>query len=265
MRHPELPTSTIVVTPERKLNPSGSTLLSPAHASRIPVVAKRCTWPSIRSRGDVQAGDVDHRAGLRGIDAGSHGGDLPVGDRDVHDRIDVVARVDDVSSLEQDFVTRLSVDGRDHDEKEEQRERESEERVNKEEQRKPESGERVQHALIVLENRGMRCVSCSTQSGNILSAQLTPLTRRSALDASSVLTAVPVSTSEPTISIGSPAKVFDTKYAEPNPSRHYDVSADGQRFLVLKASATGDPNAAPVSMVLVEHWFEELKQRVNEK
>ena len=66
------------------------------------------------------------------------------------------------------------------------------------------------------------------------------------LDASNALTAVPVGTSEPTISIGSPAKVFDTKYAEPNPSRHYDVSADGQRFLMLKASATGDPNATPV-------------------
>ena len=85
------------------------------------------------------------------------------------------------------------------------------------------------------------------------------------LDASNALTAVPVSTSGPTISVGIPAKVFDTKYAEPNPSRHYDVSADGQRFLMLKASATGDPNATPVSMVLVEHWFEELKQRVNGK
>src|SRR5205814_5526031 len=52
------------------------------------------------------------------------------------------------------------------------------------------------------------------------------------LDASNVLTAVPVGTSEPTISIGTPAKVFDAKYAEPNPSRHYDVSADGQRFLM---------------------------------
>jgi len=85
------------------------------------------------------------------------------------------------------------------------------------------------------------------------------------LDASNALTAVPVDISGPTISIGSPAKLFDTGYAEPNPSRHYDVSADGQRFLMLKASATGDPNATPVSMVLVEHWFEELKQRVNGK
>ena len=85
------------------------------------------------------------------------------------------------------------------------------------------------------------------------------------LDASNTLTAVPVSTSGSTFSIGIPAKVFDTKYAEPNPSRHYDVSADGQRFLMLKDSATGDPNATPVSMVVVEHWFEELKQRVNGK
>ena len=52
---------------------------------------------------------------------------------------------------------------------------------------------------------------------------------------------------------------------EPNPSRHYDVSADGQRFLMIKDSAAGDPNATPASMVVVEHWFEELKQRVNGK
>ena len=97
-----------------------------------------------QSRGDVQAGYVDHRAGFRGIDAGSHGSNLSGGDRDVHYRIDVVARVDDVSSLEQDFVTRLSVDGRDHD--------------NKEEQRKRESDERVQHALIVLETAA--CAVC---------------------------------------------------------------------------------------------------------
>jgi serine/threonine-protein kinase len=85
------------------------------------------------------------------------------------------------------------------------------------------------------------------------------------LDAANALTAVPVATAGPTISIGRPAKLFDTQYAEPNPSRHYDVSADGQRFLMLKPGATGDPNATPVSMVLVQHWFEELKQRVDGK
>ena len=72
----------------------------------------------------------------------------------------------------------------------------------------------------------------------------------------------PVDTSGPTFSRGRPAKVFDTKYAEPNPSRHYDVSADGQRFLMIKASSASDPSATPASMVVVEQWFEELRQRV---
>ena len=37
--HPALPASTMVVTPDRKLKPSGRTLLSPAHAPGTPLVA----------------------------------------------------------------------------------------------------------------------------------------------------------------------------------------------------------------------------------
>ena len=85
------------------------------------------------------------------------------------------------------------------------------------------------------------------------------------LDASNTLTAVPVQTSGSTFSAGKPAKVFDAKYAEPNPPRYYDVSPDGQRFLMIKNSADGDPNATPASMVVVLNWLEELKQRVNGK
>ena len=62
----------------------------------------------------------------------------------------------------------------------------------------------------------------------------------------------------------STASRFD-KYSTPYPPRPYDVSADGKRFVMLKGSAAGDPNATPASMVVVEHWFEELKQRVNGK
>ena len=51
--------------------------------------------------------------------------------------------------------------------------------------------------------------------------------------------------------------VFETKYVESNPSRHYDVSADGQRFLMIK-DGPANPNAMPASLVVVEHWFEEL-------
>ena len=41
------------------------------------------------------------------------------------------------------------------------------------------------------------------------------------------------------------------------PARHYDVSPDGQRFLMMKERA-----ATPASLIVVEHWFEELKGRV---
>jgi len=82
------------------------------------------------------------------------------------------------------------------------------------------------------------------------------------LDESGALTVVPVRTSGPTFVAGRPATVFDTAYVEPNPSRHYDVSPDGQRFLMVKDGATRDPNATPASMVVVEHWFEELNVRV---
>jgi hypothetical protein len=53
-----------------------------------------------------------------------------------------------------------------------------------------------------------------------------------------------------------PAKVFDARYSTVLPARSYDVSADGQRFLMLKENAT------PPSLIVVEHWFEELKARV---
>jgi serine/threonine-protein kinase len=81
------------------------------------------------------------------------------------------------------------------------------------------------------------------------------------LDASNALTSVQVSASGPTFSFGKPATVFETQYVQSNPSRHYDVSADGQRFLMIK-DGPANPNAMPASLVVVEHWLEELKSRV---
>jgi eukaryotic-like serine/threonine-protein kinase len=83
------------------------------------------------------------------------------------------------------------------------------------------------------------------------------------IDGSNALTTVPVQMSGSTFSAGKPVKIFDTKYAAPNPGRHYDVSSDGQRFLMIKSVSEGDPNATPASMVVVLDWFEELKQRVS--
>ena len=82
------------------------------------------------------------------------------------------------------------------------------------------------------------------------------------LDASNALTAVAVHTSGPTFSAGTPAKVFEATYAAPFPPRYYDVSPDGQRFVMIKNSADGEPRETPASMVVVEHWVEELKARV---
>jgi hypothetical protein len=44
----------------------------------------------------------------------------------------------------------------------------------------------------------------------------------------------------------------------------YDVSPDGQRFLMIKAPAT-DAGAAPPALIVVQHWDEELKRLVPTK
>ena len=79
------------------------------------------------------------------------------------------------------------------------------------------------------------------------------------LDGATRLTAVAVQTSG-TFSAGNPTRVFDAQYAVPVLARTYDVSPDGQRFLMIKNSPTADQNATPTSMVVIEHWVEELKR-----
>jgi serine/threonine protein kinase/Tol biopolymer transport system component len=60
---------------------------------------------------------------------------------------------------------------------------------------------------------------------------------------------------------GKPRMLFEGKY-EPAPATfpNYDVSADGQRFLMLKLVEQAE--AAPTQMNVVLNWFEELKQKV---
>ncbi len=41
----------------------------------------------------------------------------------------------------------------------------------------------------------------------------------------------------------------------------YDVSPDGRRFLMIK-QATDEGTAAPVQLVVVQNWIEELKRLV---
>ena len=44
--------------------------------------------------------------------------------------------------------------------------------------------------------------------------------------------------------------------------RSYDLSRDGQRFLMIKE---GGFDAAPPSIIVVQHWVEELKRLVPTK
>jgi eukaryotic-like serine/threonine-protein kinase len=44
--------------------------------------------------------------------------------------------------------------------------------------------------------------------------------------------------------------------------RSYDIAPDGQRFLVIKEGGGADQSAAPPSLVVVQHWLEELKRLV---
>jgi eukaryotic-like serine/threonine-protein kinase len=73
--------------------------------------------------------------------------------------------------------------------------------------------------------------------------------------------AVPVKT-EPVLTIGTPRGVFGGRYyLSPSRRPQYDVTANGQRFLMLEAGATETSEARP-NINIVLNWFEELKQKV---
>ena len=47
--------------------------------------------------------------------------------------------------------------------------------------------------------------------------------------------------------------------------RTYDISSDGQRFLMIKEGGGTDQTAAPPQIIVVQHWTEELKRLVATK
>ncbi len=61
---------------------------------------------------------------------------------------------------------------------------------------------------------------------------------------------------------GAPMKLFERRYyTGPNSGRSYDVSPDGQRFLMIKLPE-GSDQATPANLIVVQHWTEELKHLV---
>ncbi len=68
---------------------------------------------------------------------------------------------------------------------------------------------------------------------------------------------------QPNLSAGKPKVLFTGQYQpspNPVPTANYDVSRDGQRFLMIKPSGQGQ--AAPTQINVVLNWFEELKEKV---
>jgi len=75
------------------------------------------------------------------------------------------------------------------------------------------------------------------------------------------LMSVPVEL-QPTFSPGAPTRILDARYILSGPGRSYDVSPDGQRFLMLRGSDSSGDASTPSSIVVVQNWFEELRRLV---
>jgi hypothetical protein len=66
---------------------------------------------------------------------------------------------------------------------------------------------------------------------------------------------------QPGFTAGKLRMLFEGQYQlTPGAFPNYDVSPDGQRFLMLKP--TEQAQAAPTQINVVLNWFEELKQKV---
>jgi serine/threonine-protein kinase len=82
------------------------------------------------------------------------------------------------------------------------------------------------------------------------------------------LMAVTVQTTGAMFSPGNPTKLFDTAPYYFSGFHTYDVSADGQQFLMIKLATTSNQQTSTTagpSLIVVEHWTEELKARVPAK
>ena len=71
---------------------------------------------------------------------------------------------------------------------------------------------------------------------------------------------VPIKT-EPTLTLGNPSILFTGSYAFTG-GRNYDISPDGQRFLMLKEAGQTDEASTPTQLIFVLNWFDELKRLV---
>jgi serine/threonine-protein kinase len=68
-------------------------------------------------------------------------------------------------------------------------------------------------------------------------------------------------TTQPSFVAGKPRMLFEGRYEPaPVPNSNYDVSPDGQRFLMAKPVESEGVEPTQINVVL--NWFEELRQKV---
>jgi hypothetical protein len=66
---------------------------------------------------------------------------------------------------------------------------------------------------------------------------------------------------QPTLTAGKPRVLFEGQFLlSPATTPNYDVSHDGQRFLMVKGAGAGE--TAPAQINVVFNWLEELKHVV---
>ena len=63
----------------------------------------------------------------------------------------------------------------------------------------------------------------------------------------------------PTLSAGTPEALFESVDLDSNWGRSYDVAPDGRRFLI---TLNKEQPTAPIQMIFVHQWLEELKRLV---
>ena len=80
------------------------------------------------------------------------------------------------------------------------------------------------------------------------------------MDSTGRLMCVPVVTA-PTFSAERPEVLFEASYYMGDYARNYDISSDGQRFLMIKELDTGAAQL-PEQIHVVINWFEELERLV---
>jgi len=71
-----------------------------------------------------------------------------------------------------------------------------------------------------------------------------------------------------TFSYGNPTTLFATRsgyYKSPAAGRTFDVSPDGQRFLMIKVATDETSRRSTANMVVVMNWLDDLRQRVPAK